>query len=121
MGKLVGPEKNIMAKWLFAGWLVLIVPQAGVAAPPKETPPASGAQARTPAENAAERYPVATIPVTDVMDLPPPQPASKKLNWREAERTLGRLRQTRKDSGLSYGELRSLYLQLADPKWSNTT
>ncbi len=82
---------------MIAGLIGLIAGPLAEAAPPTETPIVVE-QTRVPAEQAAERYPVVTVPMIQMMDLPPPSPVSKRLDWHEVERTLRTVRQTRKEA-----------------------
>src|SRR5688572_9600752 len=106
---------------IVVGLLALIGARLAGAAPPTEAPTVVEQAARVPAEHAAEKYPVVTIPISPVMNLPTPSPVSKNLDWHGAERSLRLLRQRRKEDGQSSSELRGYYVLLADPKWSNTS
>jgi hypothetical protein len=90
-------------------------------APPEGAASSAGGKAAQTAERAIERYPVLTIPVTDIMEVSPPQSPTKRRDWREVERTLEQLRQARKDFGQPCNELHAYYSQIADPKFTSAT
>jgi hypothetical protein len=94
--------------------------KAATTAGAKTAPANPTASRRAPAEQTEQRLPVTTFPETSLMKLSPPAPASTQVEWREAERLLAQLRTQRKEFGTSYGELRTLYAQLAEPKWSGS-